>query len=50
MSREYRIWGEKRLRFFSQEVKRLGRRSRVRTRSLYKPCYPPVSKVTDYGP
>jgi len=50
MPREYRIWGEKRLRFFSQEVKRLGRRSRVRTRSLYKPCYPPVSKVTDYGP
>ena len=48
--REYRVWGEKRLRFFNQEVKRLGRRSRVRTRSLYKPCYPPVSKTTDYGP
>ena len=48
--REYRVWGEERLRFFNQEVKRLGRRSRVRTRSLYKPCYPPVSKTTDYGP
>ena len=48
--REYRIWGKERLRFFSQEVKRLGRRSRVRTRQLYKPCYPPVSKTTDYGP
>ena len=48
--REYCVWGEKRLRFFNQEVKRLGRRSRVRTRSLYKPYYPPVSKTTDYGP
>ena len=48
--REYRIWGKERLCFFSQEVKRLGRGSRVRTRSLYKPCYPPVSKTTDCGP
>ena len=48
--REYRVWGKERLCFFSQEVKRLGRRSRVRTRSLYTPCYPPVSKTTDYGP
>ncbi|MCK4696955.1 MAG: hypothetical protein KAT53_01470, partial [Dehalococcoidia bacterium] len=48
--REYRVWGKERLRFFSQEVKRLGRRGRVRTRSLYKPCYPLVSKTTDYGP
>ncbi len=48
--REYRVWGKERLRFFSQEVKRLGRRSRVRTRSLYTPYYPPVSKTIDYGP
>ena len=48
--REYRVWGKERLRFFSQEVKRLGRRGRVRTRSLYKPYYPPVSKTIDYGP
>lgn len=48
--REYCIWGKERLRFFSQEVKKLGRKSRVRTRSLYKPGYPPVSKTTDYGP
>ena len=48
--REYCIWGKERLRFFSQEVKKLGRKNRVRTRSLYKPGYPPVSKTTDYGP
>ena len=48
--REYCIWGKERLCFFSQEVKKLGRKNRVRTRSLYKPGYPPVSKTTDYGP
>ena len=48
--REYCIWGKERLRFFSQEVKKLGRKNRVRTCSLYKPGYPPVSKTTDYGP
>jgi len=43
-------WGEERLDYFRQELKRLGRRNRVRIRSLYKPYYPPVSESTDYGP
>ena len=48
--RDYLIWGKERLRFFSREIKRLGRRGRVRARRFYKPCYPPVSMITDYGP
>ena len=36
-AREYRIWGKERLRFFTQEVNRLGRRSRLRTQQLHKP-------------
>ncbi len=43
-------WGQEKLDYFRQELKRLGRRNRVRIRSLYKPYYPPVSKSTDYGP
>jgi len=48
--REFLTWGNERLSYFKQEIKRLGRRNRVRARSLYKPYYPVVSKSTDYGP
>lgn len=48
--KEFLAWGNERLQYFRQELKRLGRRNRVRVRSLYKPYYPVVSKVTDYGP
>lgn len=48
--REFLAWGNEKLKFFKSELKRLGRRNRVRVRSLYKPCYPVVSKSTDYGP
>jgi len=48
--REFLAWGNERLRYFKQELRRLGRRNRVRVRSLYKPYYPTVSKTTDYGP
>ena len=48
--REFLSWGKERLRFFKEELRRLGRRNRVRSRSLYKPAYPVVSKSTDYGP
>ncbi|HEY83188.1 MAG TPA: hypothetical protein G4O01_07895 [Dehalococcoidia bacterium] len=48
--REFLTWGNEKLRYFRQELKRLGRRNRVRVRSLYKPYYPSVSKSTDYGP
>lgn len=47
---EFQSWGKERLNFFKQELKRLGRRNRVRVSSLYKPYYQPVSKSTDYGP
>jgi len=48
--KEFLAWGNEKLRYFEQELKRLGRRNRVRVRSLYKPYYPIVSKSTDYGP
>ena len=48
--REYLTWGKERLRQFKDELKRLGRRNRVRTQQLYKPYYSPVSKSMDFGP
>jgi len=48
--REFLNWGNEKLRCFRQELRRLGRRNRVRVRSLYRPYYPIVSKSTDYGP
>ncbi len=47
---EFLNWGNEKLGFFRQELKRLGRRNRVRISQLYKPYYQPVSKSTDYGP
>jgi len=43
-------WGQARLDYFRQELKRLGRRQRARINQLYRPAYPAVSKTTDYGP
>jgi len=48
--KELLAWGNEKLKFFKSELKRLGRRNRVRLRSLYKPYFPRVSKSTDYGP
>jgi len=48
--REFLAWGKKKLDLFRSELKRLGRRNRIRVSQLYKPYYPPVSKSTDYGP
>ena len=47
---EFLAWGREKLSYFRRELNRLGRRNRVRIRSLYKPYYPVVSKSTDYGP
>ena len=47
---EFLSWGREKLLYFRLELKRLGRRNQVRSRSLYQPYYPPVSKTTDYGP
>lgn len=43
-------WGNQKLKFFRQELKRLGRRSRIRINSFYPPYYPFVYKATDPGP
>ena len=48
--KEFLDWGNQKLRYFRQEMRRLGRRNRIRVSSLYKPYYPIVSKSTDYGP
>ena len=48
--REFLGWGRERLNSFRQELRRLGRRNRVRVSNLYRPYYPAVSKTTDYGP
>ncbi len=47
---EFLKWGRDKLQYFKNELRRLGRRNRIRVSSLYKPYYPPVSKTTDYGP
>lgn len=47
---EFLTWGKEKLNYFKAELKRLGRRNRVRTRALYRPYYSSVSKSTDYGP
>ena len=43
-------WGREKLDYFRKELRRLGRRNRIRVSSLYAPYYPPVSQSTDYGP
>lgn len=48
--KEFLDWGNQKLRYFRQELRRLGRRSRTRVSTLYRPYYPIVSKSTDYGP
>jgi hypothetical protein len=47
---EFQKWGKEKLLFFREEVKRLGRKNRVRLCSLYSPHTQPVSKTTDFGP
>ena len=47
---EFMKWGKEKLRHFRSELRRLGRRNRIRLNQLYKPYYSPVSKTTDYGP
>lgn len=47
---QFLAWGRERLNYFRQELRRLGRRNQVRSRSLYRPYNPPVSRATDFGP
>jgi len=48
--RELLDWGNQKLKDFRQELRRLGRRNRVRMSGLYGPTAPAVSRATDYGP
>jgi hypothetical protein len=43
-------WGNQKLKLFRDDLKKLGRRNRVRIRTLYPPFNPIVSKATDPGP
>lgn len=43
-------WGQEKLLFFRAELKRLGRRNRIRPARLYRPAEPVVSQSTDFGP
>lgn len=43
-------WGNQKLKLFRQELKRLGRRNRIRVSDLSPVFYPAASKSTDYGP
>lgn len=43
-------WGHERFDLFRREIKRLGRKNKVRARSLFRPFVRPVSKSVDYGP
>ena len=46
---EYLEWGDRKLRYFRQELRRLGRKNRVRVSSLYQPYNPVVNQSRDYG-
>jgi hypothetical protein len=48
--KEFQDWGRWKLDYFRRELKRLGRRHRVRTGSLYKSWQPAVSESVDFGP
>jgi hypothetical protein len=49
-SAELSAFGNEKLKLFRQELKRLGRRNRIRVNDL-SPAFPPVTqKNTDYGP
>ncbi len=43
-------FGREKLTQFKDELRRLGRKHRVRAREFYTPYYLPVSKTTDAGP
>lgn len=48
-TKDYREWGNQRLKYFRQELKRLGRKNRIRVSSLYQPYNPVVNQSTDYS-
>lgn len=47
---ELASWGKEKLGLFRADLKRLGRRAKVRINSLYTPFYPMQFRTTDPGP
>jgi hypothetical protein len=47
---EYLAWGKDRLEQFYTRLKVMGRKNKVRVRSLYRPYRVAASSTTDYGP
>lgn len=47
---DFQRLGQLRLDYFHSELKRLGRRHRLRMAQLYKPCESEISRTTDPGP
>ena len=43
-------WGNQKLKYFRNELKRLGRRNRVSINTLFEPYSPNITRTTDYGP
>lgn len=48
--RDWSSWSQEKLAYFRKELKRLGRRNRIRARQLYSPHDLPVAGSTDWGP
>jgi len=49
-AKDFLSFSKEQLSTFRRELKRLGRRNRVRVRNLYMPCEAPVSKTVVSGP
>ncbi len=47
---QFLIYGREKLTQFRGELRRLGRRQRIRVRQLYPPYYLPVARTSDGGP
>ncbi len=47
---QFEAWSKELINRFQSEFKRLGWKNKIRTRQLYTPYYPPISKTTDWGP
>jgi hypothetical protein len=49
-SQEYLEWGNQKLKYFREELRRLGRKHRVRVSTLYQLSPPTADESRDYGP
>ncbi len=49
-TQEFLSWGKAKLDSFKNELKRLGRKNRIRIRQIYKPYYHTAFRSTNYAP